>query len=97
MDGLARETVIVAKASEEVTMIAMTTAAWRAGSVLILNANFMPRCCGKGQNYVKKCKECAGEGHSCKRREPGTMQQRKVAAMTSSWFLGVVKNLVMRK
>ncbi len=46
-DGLARETAIVAKAPEEVTMMAMITAACRVGSVFISNANFMPRCCGK--------------------------------------------------
>jgi hypothetical protein len=52
MDGLARETAIVARALEEVTMTAMTTAMWRAGSVFISDANFMPKNCGKGGNYI---------------------------------------------
>jgi hypothetical protein len=34
-DGLARETRIMARALEEVTTTAMTTAVWRAGSVFI--------------------------------------------------------------
>jgi hypothetical protein len=97
MDGLVRETAIVAKAPEEVTTTATTTTAWRVGSVFILNVNFMPRCCGKGGNRVKNCEECAGEGHSCKRREPRTMQMAKLTAMASPWFLGEGKNLVVRK
>jgi hypothetical protein len=52
---------------------------------------------GKGGNCIKNCKECAGEGRLCKRREPGTMQQTKVTSTASPWFLGVGKNLVVRK
>ncbi len=96
-DGLAREIAIMAKAPEEVTTTAMTTAAWRVGSVFILNANFMPRCCGKGGKCLKYCKECANEERSCKRRVPGTMQLVKVRAMASPCFLGEEKNLVVRK
>jgi hypothetical protein len=88
-DGLARETAIVAKALEEVTTTVMTTDVWRVGSVLISNANFMPRCCGKGEKLHQNCGECAEEGRLCKRREPVTMQPTKVTAMASPWFLGV--------
>jgi hypothetical protein len=87
MGGLSRETTIVAKAPEEVNATAMTTAAWRVGSVLILNANFMPGACGEGENHVKNCEKCAGEGRSCKRREPGTMQLAKVTAMALTYDL----------
>jgi hypothetical protein len=54
MGGLSRETAIVAKAPEEVKATAMTTAAWRVGLVLILNANFMPKACGKGGKRRQK-------------------------------------------
>ncbi len=96
MDGLARETAIVAKALEEVTTTAMTTAAWKVGSVFISNTNFMPRCCSKGGNWVENCAECASEGRLCERREPGKMQPAKVTATASPWFLGEGKNLVVR-
>jgi hypothetical protein len=62
-----------------------------------LNANFMPKNCGKGGNCIKNCKECAEEGRSCERREPGVMQPAKVTATASPWFLGEGKNLVVRK
>ncbi len=87
-DGLARKTAIVTRALEEVTMTVMTTAVWRAGSVFISNTNFMLKNCSKGGNCIKNCKECAGEGRSCKRREPGVMQLAKVMAMALPWFLG---------
>jgi hypothetical protein len=57
----------------------------------------MPKNCGKGGNCIKNCKECAGEGRSCKRREPGAMQPEKVTAAALPWFLGEGKNLVVRK
>ena len=72
-DGLSRYTAIVAKAPEEAEVTAMTMAAWRVGSVLISNANFMPKIQEKGGNGVEKCEECAGEVCSCERKEPGTM------------------------
>ncbi len=95
--GQSRETTIIANASEEVNATMMTTAAWRVGSVSISNANFMPGACGKGGNSIKNCNECAGEGCLCKRRETGTMQPAIVTATASPWFLGVGKNLVVRK
>jgi hypothetical protein len=58
--------------------------------VLFLNANFMPRVCSKEGNSVKNCKECAGEGRSCKKRETGTMQLVKVTTTASPFFIGVV-------
>jgi hypothetical protein len=58
--------------------------------VLILNAIFMPIACSKEGNSIKNCKECAGEGRSCKRRETGTMQPAKVMATASPLFVGVV-------
>jgi hypothetical protein len=85
----------VARALEEVTTTAMTTTVWRAGSVFILNANFMPKNCGKEGNCIKIFKECAEEGCLCERKEPGVMQLAKVTAMALPWFLG--KNLVVRK
>ena len=63
--GLSRDTAIVAKALEEAKVTAMITAAWSVGSVLISNANFIPKNSGKGGNGVEKCKECAGEVCSC--------------------------------
>ncbi len=56
-EGELRETAIVAKALEEVTMMEMTTAACKVGSVLILKMYFMPAQDGKGakpQN-VRNC------------------------------------------
>jgi hypothetical protein len=97
MGGLSKETGIIAKAPEEVNSTVMTTAAWRVGSVLVSSANFMPRACGKGGNHIKNCDECARGGRSCERREPGRMQPAKVTAMASPWFVGVDKNLVVRK
>jgi hypothetical protein len=97
MDGLSRETMIVAKAPKEVMRTAMIIAARRVGSVLISNANFMPRICSEGGNCVKKCKECAGEGPL--EQEEGTRDNAadKVTATASPWFLGAGKNLVVRK
>jgi hypothetical protein len=97
MDGLSRDTAIIAKASEEVMVMAMIIAARRVGSVLISNTNFMLRSCGKGGNCVKNCKECAGEG--VLEQEEGTRdnEANKVTATASPWFLGVGKNLVVRK
>jgi hypothetical protein len=97
MGGLSRETGIVTKAPEEVNTTAMTTTALRVGLVLILNVNFMLGACGKGGNSIKNCEECAGEGRSYERRETGTMQLAKVMATASPWFVGVGKNLVVRK
>ncbi len=94
---MARETAIVARALEEVTMTAMRTAVWRAGSVFISNANFMPKNCGKGGNCINNRKKCAGVGRLCERREPGVMQPAKVTATASPWFLGEGENLVVRK
>ena len=70
---MSRDTAIVAKAPEEAKVTAMMTAAWRVGSVLSSNANFMPKIQEKGGNGVEKCEECAGEVCSCERKEPGTM------------------------
>ncbi len=56
----------------------MMTAPWRVGSVLISNANSMPKKCGKGGNCIKNCKECAEEVRSCERKEPETMQPTKL-------------------
>jgi hypothetical protein len=53
-EGLSRDTTTKAKASEEAKVMAMMTAAWRVGSVLISNANFMPKNCGKGGYCIKK-------------------------------------------
>jgi hypothetical protein len=52
--GLLRDTVIGAKAPEEVKVMAIMMAAWR---VLISNANFMPKCCGEGGNCIKNREE----------------------------------------
>ncbi len=52
--GLSRDTAIEARAPEEAKVTAMMTAAWRVGSVIISNANFMPKILEKGGNYVKK-------------------------------------------
>jgi hypothetical protein len=82
---------------EQVNATTITIAAWRVGSVLISNANCRPGECGKGGNHVKKYEECDGEGRSCKRKERGTMQLTKVAPMASAYFVGVGKNLVVRK
>jgi hypothetical protein len=76
--GLSRDTAIEARAPEEAKVTAMMTAAWRVGSVFILNANFMPKILEKGGNCVEKRKECAGEAHSRERKEPGTMQPTKL-------------------
>ena len=53
-DGLSRDTAIVAKAAEEAKVTAMTMAAWRVGSVLISNANFMPQNSGKMGEMASK-------------------------------------------
>jgi len=53
-DGLSRDTAIVAKAPEEAKVTAMTMAAWRVGSVLISNANFMPQNSGKRGEMASK-------------------------------------------
>jgi hypothetical protein len=91
MDRLSRDTSIIAKAPKEVMAMAMIIAARRVGSVLISNANFMPRSCGKGGNCVKNCKECAGEG--ALEQEEGTKDNaaNKVTATASPWFLGMGK------
>ncbi len=96
-DGLSRDTVIVAKAPEEVMATAMIIVMHRVGSVLISNANFMPRICGEGGNWVKNCEECAGEG--ALEQEEGTRDNaaNEVTATASPWFLGAGKNLVVRK
>jgi hypothetical protein len=89
MSRLSKETMIIAKAPEEVNPTMMTTAMWRVGSVLILNTNFMPGACSEGGNHIKKCEVCAGEGRLCKRIELGTMQPAKVMAMAFPWFVCV--------
>jgi hypothetical protein len=77
--GLLRDTAIKARAPEEAKVTAMMTAAWRVGSVLISNANFMPKKFWKrGEIASKKRKECAGKVRSCERKEPGTMQPTKL-------------------
>jgi hypothetical protein len=88
-DGLFRDTAIVAKAPKEVMAMAMIIATRRVGSVLISNANFTPRICGKGGNCVKNCKKCAGEGSL--KQEEGTRENAadEVTATASPWFLGV--------
>jgi hypothetical protein len=97
MDGLSRDTAIVAKALEEVMAMAMIIATCRVGSVLILNANFMPRICGEGGNCIKNCKECAGEGVLEREEERRDNAAGEVTATASQWFLGAGKNLVVRK
>jgi hypothetical protein len=59
-EGLLRETAIVVKASDEVTMTAIATAAWRVGSVLISKAYFMPVLDGKGGKFSENLEKCAG-------------------------------------
>ena len=76
--GLSRDTAIEAKAPEEAKVMSMMTAARSVGSVLKSNANFMPQNSGKGGEYVKNRKECAGEARLHERKEPGTMQMTKV-------------------
>ncbi len=49
--GLSRDTAIVAKAPEEAKVTVIMTAAWSVGSVLISNANFMPKNLGKKRGY----------------------------------------------
>jgi hypothetical protein len=63
--GLSRDIAIVANTPEEAKVTAMMTAAWIVGSVLILNANFMPKNSEKGGNGVEICKEGAVEVCSC--------------------------------
>ncbi len=96
MDGLSRDTAIIAKAPEEVMVTAMIIAARGVGSVLISNANFMPRICGEGGNCIKNRGECAGEG--ALKQEEGTRDNAadKVTATASPWFFGASKNLVER-
>jgi hypothetical protein len=95
---LSRETAIMAKAIEEVTTIAMISAAtWRVGSVLIAEVYFMSGACIEGGNSITNCEECAGKMHLCERRKPGTMPPTKVTATGSPLFLVVGKNLVVRK
>ena len=50
-EGLSRDTAIAARAPDEAKVTAMMTAAWRVGSVLISNANFMPKNIGKRGIY----------------------------------------------
>ncbi len=76
--GLSSDTTIEAKAPEEAKVMAMMTAVWSVGSVLISDVNFMPQNSGIGGECVKNCKECAGKVHSGKRKEPGTMQMTKL-------------------
>jgi hypothetical protein len=64
--GLSRDTAIVANVPEEAKVTVMMTAVWSVvGSVLISNANFMPKNREKGENGITKCKEGAGEVCSC--------------------------------
>jgi hypothetical protein len=53
MEGESRETVIVAKAPEEVTTTEMTTAMCNVGSVLIVKMYFMPAQDFEGTNKQK--------------------------------------------
>jgi hypothetical protein len=87
----------VARAPEEAKVTAMMTAAWRVGSGLILKANFMPQKFRKRVKLRQNCKECAGE--VCYVQEEGTRDNatNKNTAMASPWFVGVGKNLVVRK
>jgi hypothetical protein len=62
MDGLARETAIVARNPEEMTTTPMITTVWRAGPVFILNANFMPKNCGNRGNCIKIAKSVLEKG-----------------------------------
>jgi hypothetical protein len=57
MEGELRETVIMAKALEEVTMKEMTTAVCKVSSVLILQMYFMPVQDGKGAKKIKNCEK----------------------------------------
>ncbi len=68
-----------------------------SGLGLKMNVNSCAEHAAKGKKLSKNCKECAGEGCSCNRRETGTMQPAKVMAMASPWFVGVGENLVARK
>jgi hypothetical protein len=83
MGGESRETVIVAKAPEEVTKTEMTTAACKVGSVLISKKYFMPMQDDKGVKRARAQKE-------------GTRRVNRddrFLASSSPWFVGVGKNL----
>jgi hypothetical protein len=69
MEGELRETAIMAKAPEEVTMTEMTTAVCKVGSVLILKMYFMHMQDDKWAK--KKVKNCACNELARKRKEPG--------------------------
>ncbi len=88
---------IVARAPEEAKVTAMMTAAWRVESGLILKANFMPQKFRKREKLQQNRAECAGG--VCYVREEGTRDNaaNEVTATASPWFVGVGKNLVVRK
>jgi hypothetical protein len=59
MEWESRETAIMAKAPEEVTMMEMTTAAYKVGTVLMSKMYFMPAQDGEGGKNPKNMKKCA--------------------------------------
>jgi hypothetical protein len=74
-EGLSRDTATVTKALEEAKVTAMMTAAWRVGSVLILNANFMPKNCGEGEIVSKIAKSVLEKCARVRGRNQGQCSQ----------------------
>jgi hypothetical protein len=92
MEGLSRDTATVVKAPEEAKVMAMMTAAWRVGSVLISNTNFMPKNCGEGGNCINFFLKSVLEKSTTRDNAAN-----EFTTAASPWFLGVGKNLVVRK
>ncbi len=95
--GLVRETAIMAKAPEELTTTAMTTATWRVGSVFILNTNLCPDVAAKGEIASKIAKSVLEKGACAREGNQGQCSQPKLLQwhLHGSWVWA--HNLVVRK
>jgi hypothetical protein len=51
----------------------------------------------RGGKFLKILKNVLNESARAMRKEPGTMLMAKTTALASPWFVGVGKNLVVRK
>jgi hypothetical protein len=51
----------------------------------------------RGENFLKILKNVLNESARAMRKEPGTTLMAKAMASASPWFVGVGKNLVVRK
>ena len=66
----------VQQAPGKVMATTMIIVAWRVGSVLNLNANFMPKNCSKGGNCVKIATSVLEKGTQVRGRNQGQCSQQ---------------------